>query len=408
MTRVLVIASTFPANDSDSVPAFVKDQIKAMKRADQSLQFSVLAPHDARSGTKSFTKQEAYDEYRFHYAWPRSTEKLAGKGIMPTIYANPLYFLLIPGLFISEGIAAYRLIRRLNPDLLYAHWFTPQAVIARVVGRVTHTPFVFTTHASDVAVWHKIPLIGTLIVRWSTRGARAFTAVSQRSMDKLATFFSEDEWSNTLNKRAKIIPMGIELPKEQSILTTQSNTILFIGRLAEKKGVQYLLPAFKQLLTELPDASLTVAGDGPWLSRLKKQAADLRLSGEQVTFAGYTTGKAKQALINSHSVYVVPSIIANNGDAEGLPVALMEGLAAGKVCVATNESGADNILTNGKDGFLVPQKNTDALMIVLKKALSLPSADKKVLSEKAQVTAKQFSWPHVAQTHIDFLIKGVL
>ena len=208
-----------------------------------------------------------------------------------------------------------------------------------------------------------------------------------------------------MNKRAKIIPMGVNIATEQNNKIAQNKNILFIGRLAEKKGVQYLLPAFKQLVKEMPDATLTVAGDGPWLSRLKRQADQLNLTSEQITFPGYTTGSAKQKLINSHSIYVIPSIIASNGDAEGLPVALMEGLAAGKICIATNESGADNILDSGKDGFLIPQKNSKELTNVLKKALLLSPAGKREMSSRAQKTAKQFSWPIVAKEHIDFLLK---
>jgi len=405
MTRVLVVASTFPASDSDAVPAFVKDQIKAMKQLDDSLEFSVLAPHDIRSQTKGFTKHNAYDEYRFHYAWPRLIEKLAGQGgIMPNLQSNPFNYLLIPALFLFEGISLYRLIRKVNPDLLYAHWFTPQAVIARIVGALTNTPFVFTTHASDVAVWRKIPLIGKPIVSWSTRGARAFTAVSERSMDKLAAFFYDSEWRE-LKKRSKLIPMGVDLITEASTVSVRANSIMFVGRIAEKKGIQYLLPAFKEVLQDIPDATLTVAGDGPWLSRLKKQAHELGLNKQQITFPGYTTGKLKQDLINSQLVYVVPSIIAADGDAEGLPVTLMEGLAAGKLCISTNESGADNVLTDGKDGFLIPQKDTEALTAAMKKALLLSDEASKEMSKNARLTAKQFSWPVIAKKHIDFLIK---
>ena len=407
MTRVLVVASTFPASDSDAVPAFVKDQIKSMKQADDSLEFSVLAPHDIRSHTKSFTKHLAYDEYRFHYAWPRAIEKLAGRGIMPTIYANPLYIFLVPALFICEGFATHRLVRKLRPDIIYAHWFTPQAVVARIVGSLTNTPFVFTTHASDVAVWNKIPLIGKPIVRWSTRNAKAFTAVSERSMDKLAAFFSQDEW-NSLKKRSKIIPMGVDLTTKQADVAPKPKSILFVGRVAEKKGLQYLLPAFNELLQDVPDATLTVAGDGPWLARIKNQANELGLTKQQVNFPGYTTGTPKQTLLNSHSVYVVPSVIAANGDAEGLPVTLMEGLAAGKLCIATNESGADNVLTDGKDGFLVPQKNSEALTTALKQALMLSDTRTQEMSKSARETAKQFSWPVVAKMHIEFLIKDVV
>lgn len=406
MSRVLVVASTFPASETDAVPAFVRDQVIAMKQLDASLNFSVLAPHDKRSNTVSFRSHKYYDEYRFHYAWPSSFEKLAGRGIMPALQANPLNYLLIPALFLGEFIALYRLVRHTKPDTIYAHWFTPQAINARIVGSLTKTPFVFTTHASDVSVWHKLPVVGPLIVRSNVRKAKAFTAVSRRSMDKLAWFFSPTEW-DLLKLRTCIIPMGVNLPEvsASNIKQPEPYSILFVGRLAEKKGVQYLLPAFKGLLDTLPAAKLTVAGDGPWLDRLKTQAAKLGLTSEQVSFPGYVTGAAKQDLINSHLVFVVPSIITESGDAEGLPVSLMEGLAAGKLCIASVESGADDIISEGKDGYLVPQKDPASLRTALQTALTQEESAVSEMSRLARETAIQFSWPHIASEHISFLLK---
>lgn len=404
MTRVLVVASTFPASKNDSVPAFVRDQVIAMKQQNGSLQFSVLAPHDERSHTKSFVSHTHYDEYRFHYAWPTSIEKLAGRGIMPALQANPLNYLLIPALFIGEFLALYRLTRRIKPAIIYAHWFTPQAVNARLVGALTGTPFIFTTHASDVSVWHKLPFLGPLVVRSNVRKAVSFTAVSRRSMHKLAAFFSEAEW-NRLKSRSKVIPMGVDLLEAADPTHhPDGNGILFVGRLAEKKGVQYLLPAFKDVLEKLPSTRLTIAGDGPWLERLKTQASELGLH-ETVTFPGYITGIDKQNLIDSHAVYVVPSIITDSGDAEGLPVSLMEGLAAGKICIASNESGADDILGDGKDGFLVPQRDAKSLTDALHRALTLPEDERLRMSALARETARQFSWPTIALQHIKFLLK---
>ncbi len=404
--RILVIASTFPSSDDDPVPDFVKQQVIALKRQNPALMFTVLAPHDRRSRTRRFTKHAAYDEYRFHYVWPFAMEKLAGRGIMPALKANAFNYLLVPFLFVGEFVSLFRLTRRLKPDLLYAHWFTPQAINARWVGAVTKTPFVFTTHASDVDVWHKIPFIGTRIVRGNVRKAQAFTAVSRRSMAKLERFFLPDEW-RTLSKRGEIIPMGVNLPDITVHQPTASTkTILFMGRLAEKKGVRYLLDAFKNIAYEYPDARLVIAGDGPLKSSLERHAETIGVSA-QVSFVGYVTGAKKEVLLKDAYLYAVPSIITTSGDAEGLPVSLMEGLAHGKVCVATNESGADDILTVGKDGFLVPQKDTAALADALRKSLSLSAQNYRMISKSSQATAEQFSWPAVATRHDSFLFKDI-
>lgn len=403
--KILVVASTFPSSDKDHVPAFVKEQVKAMASADTSLQFIVLAPHDARSDTAPYRKHAYYDEYRFHYMWPRATEKLAGRGILPTLQANPLYYLVIPAFFVGEYIALLRLTRKERPDVIYAHWFTPQAIIARLVGSSTNTPFVFTTHASDVSVWRKVRFLGPRIVRSNVRKARAFTAVSRRSMAKLSSFFDSNEWEHLVAK-SKILPMGIDFPSSISVSLSgrePNSNILFVGRLAEKKGVQYLLPAFADLLATHTDATLTVAGDGPLLKQLKSQAASLGLGEQSVRFPGYVTGESKQSLLNSHDIFVVPSIITASGDAEGLPVSLMEGMAAGKICIATNESGADDFIAPGKNGFLVPHKNSKLLTRVLASAIGLTSHEREVMATKARVTASQFSWDTVASEHINFL-----
>src|SRR5690606_29007499 len=100
--HILVVASTFPTKDNDPVPAFVKDQVIAIKKARPQLKFAVLAPHDARLKTESFKKHPEYDEYRFHYFWPRSLERLTGRGIMPALQSNKLSYLLVPFFLIFE------------------------------------------------------------------------------------------------------------------------------------------------------------------------------------------------------------------------------------------------------------------------------------------------------------------
>lgn len=398
--HILVLASTFPASDNDPVPTFVKEQIIALKKIDPELTISVLSPHDARSQTASFTQHSTFTEYRFHYMWPHRFEKLAGRGILPQLKKNPLYYLLIPCLFIGELIATKRLIRQLKPDYLYAHWFTPQGVVAGMASK--NIPFVITTHASDVAVWHKIPF-GGFIVRSYSKKATAITAVSRRTLQKLQNFFSDEQWQAVADK-TRIIPMGVDTASNHPVSKQAGKHIVFIGRLAEKKGVHYLLPAFSKVLKAHPTAQLTIAGNGPMDDELKKQAKDLGVL-TKVAFAGWVDAKQKSTLLSKADIYVVPSIITKSGDAEGLPVSLMEGLAAGKLCIATRESGADDIITDEKDGYLVSQKDTNGLAQAITKALELDSAKRHTIQKQAEATAQQFSWDTIAKKHSEFLFK---
>lgn len=407
--RVLVVASTFPASSTDSTPAFVKDQVVAMKQANPTTEYVILAPHDAHSKTHKYTRHESYDEYRFHYFWPFRLEKLTGRGIMPAIKANPANYLLIPFLFIGEFIALLHLTLKIRPDYIYAHWFTPQAVTSHWVSKLTGTPFVFTTHAADVDVWRKIPLFGKTIVRLHSQKAIAITAVSRRSLTKLKAFFSDVQWQ-TMESKTKIIPMGVsidtdliptDIPGLKAKYDLSDKTVLFfMGRLAEKKGVTYLLEAFAKL-QDSSSLQLVIAGDGPLRRTLEKQAARLNLQ-DQVSFVGYLSGQQKQDYLALSDVMILPSIITDDGDAEGLPVTFMEGLAAGKVCIATYESGADDIIDDKVSGFLIPQKDSSALHDALVEVLQLPLQEIGLIQKNARQAAKQFDWAVIAKKHLDF------
>lgn len=408
--RIIVVASTFPASDNDSVPAFVKDQVEAMHQVDPSLEYHVLAPHVAGK-TISTTKHRSFIEHRFHYALPRRFETLTAQGILPALKQQPLYYLLIPGLFIGEFVALLRLVRTLKPTYLYAHWFTPQAIVASWVSRITGVPFVFTTHAADVDVWHRLPGLGALIVRRTTRRACAITAVSSRSLSKLEAFFTPTQW-RAIEPRTRIIPMGTHHVNTTSTPASHYKQaygyddepiIFFMGRLAEKKGVRYLLEAFEQLQTA--SAQLVIAGDGPLRAQLEQQAASLSMR-DRVHFVGYLSGATKAEYIAMSDVVVLPSIITDDGDAEGLPVVFMEALAAGKLTVATNESGADTIITDTKSGFLLPHKNSHQLAQKIDYALNLSPKQATTIQAEARRTSQQFDWPTIAAKHLDFLFPG--
>ena len=406
LRRILVVASTFPSAPSDPVPGFVRDQVIAMKKVAPSLEFTVLAPHDRYTRTRSHVKHEHFTERRFHYAWPHRWETLTGRGILPALREQPARYALVPALFLCEFIALLRRTREVRPDLIYAHWFTPQGVTACAVSLLTKTPFVFTTHAADVDVWNRVPLVGPLIVRWGANRASAVTAVSRRSMAKLTAFL---KGGSPLAGGSEIIPMGVELERSgdadpeslrEELALGDGPVVLFLGRLAEKKGVSYLLRAAAQSAT-MGGSTLVIAGDGPLKAQLQQLADDLGLS-DMVRFIGYASGQRKESAIELADVLVLPSIVTDDGDAEGLPVVLMEGLAAGKLCIATDVSGADDVLDHGTDGYIVPQKDVQELAEMLDRMLSLLPAQRRDMEQAARRTAGQFEWSTIARRHLDF------
>ncbi len=397
-TRILVVASTFPMSETDASPRFVRDLVEAMHREDPSRRFAVLAPQVGRGGP-AHQRHEHFEEFRFRYAWPASLQRLTGRGIVPTLAAEPWLLLVLPWLFVGEFIALRRLVRRWAPDVIHAQWFTPQGVVAALVARWSGVPWVLTTHASDVSIWDRVPLVGARVVRALLPTATRITAVSSGTLGRTRRFFSDAEWAGIASKVA-IIPMGAPgVSTAAAPSGGDERTLLFIGRLAEKKGVPVLLDA----LGRLPESvTLTIAGTGPDEATLRAQVTRLGLE-SRVRFAGFVTGDAKQQLLASAAVVVVPSVVTAGGDAEGLPVVVLEALAAGKPCVASDESGAGDVIVDGENGFLVPARDVERLHRRLAEVLAMDAAALAQLAARATASMQALQWPVIARRHLEFL-----
>lgn len=134
--------------------------------------------------------------------------------------------------------------------------------------------------------------------------------------------------------------------------------LAFIGRLVREKGVQDLLLALAALKRDAERPRLTIAGSGPEEARLQRMAADLGLDGA-VVFAGPVAGAAKAELLRRSDLFVLPSY------AEGLPYALLEGMAAGLPVVVTRVGAIPDLITEGVHGAFVPARDPEAIARVL-------------------------------------------
>ncbi|MCP3871328.1 MAG: glycosyltransferase family 4 protein [Gammaproteobacteria bacterium] len=388
--KIIVTASTYPRWKDDAVPMFVHDQLVFLKKNYPEFEITVLAPH--HPGAK-VSEIAIYGEIiRFKYFFPAKLQKLVYPAIMPNLRENRWLYLQIPFLIFFEFIALFLLVLKRKPDFIYSHWFIPQGIVGGVVGLLTRTKHVYTSHSSDVKIAKKIPVLGPALVRFFSAGASKITVVSQRSLRQLRHFFTATTWDEIAHK-VKVIPMGVDTSSfaesEYSVQELKEkygyhgrNILLFIGRLAEKKGVTYLLDALSEYVKTDPNTVLVIAGDGTSLAPLKSQTAQLNLE-QYVDFVGYTIGEKKLELFKISDILLLPSIITDDGDAEGFPVVLMEGLAAGKICIATDVSGADDVLESGKDGFLIPQKSSQQILQSLLTIRNLSDNVKKCISRRA-------------------------
>jgi len=146
--------------------------------------------------------------------------------------------------------------------------------------------------------------------------------------------------------------------------------LISIGRLIEKKGHLHTLRALAELLRNRPNLTVTldIVGEGDLKKALERTALELGLS-DRVTFHGGLPHSETLALLNEAAIFVLPSVTAENGDMEGIPVALMEAMARGMPVISTYHSGIPELVQDGVNGFLVPERDDAALADAIGRAI---------------------------------------
>lgn len=241
----------------------------------------------------------------------------------------------------------YRRVARIGASLVHAH-FAPDGAVATRLAEKLGTPILVTLHGYDVTV--KTNFRGRYADLW--RKADRFLCVSEFIRRKaIEAGFPEE----------KLLVHYIGIDCKRFVPTEGGRAegmVLFVGRLVEKKGCQYLLDAMQQVQRRCADASLVIIGDGPLRKPLEAHAGELRLN---CTFLGRQPTEVVRSYLQAASVLCVPSVTAANGDSEGLPIALLEGMAMGVPIVGSRHAGIPEAVVDGETGLLANERDVSQL-----------------------------------------------
>lgn len=134
--------------------------------------------------------------------------------------------------------------------------------------------------------------------------------------------------------------------------------VLFVGRLVEKKGCEYLIKAFAQVQQTVPDATLVIVGDGALRGELRQLAHRLQV---HARFRGALSNADVTRELETARAFCLPSVHAANGDAEGLGIVLLEAEASGVPVVTSAMGGATEGIHDGVTGFAFGERDVDTL-----------------------------------------------
>ncbi len=402
--KLLVTTGTLPAHDDDGEPRFVADLSAALRRH---MDVTILAP--AHADVPLRHELSGVPVVRYRYAPLRTLERIAYPGgFAARLRRHPLMWFLVPGVFAGLRAATSRLLREGRFDCVHCHWAIPQGFLQGAFFRgPSYPPYMLTLHGGDVYAGRD-SLRRRMIVT-ALGGAAGVTAVSEALRRHVAETFP-----SPTTRTIDVIPMGCDLgafaPGYGSgglahELGLRRPLILFVGRLAEKKGVAVLLKAMASDAMRDRAANLLIVGDVPLRGELEAMSRSLRLE-PRVRFAGAVTHHALPRLYASADLFCAPSVIARNGDCEGLPTVLSEAGASGLAAVASAVGGIPEIIEDGVTGLLVPPGDDRALSAALVRVID-DDALRHRLAGAARLIAARFDWGVIAERYAAVLTRAV-
>ena len=245
--------------------------------------------------------------------------------------------------FLEAGVLADHL-RQNRVRHLHNHFGNSSCSVAVLAAELAGIPFSFTEHG---------PAIFFEVDRWSLpeKIARAafVVAITHFCRSQLMLFSRPADWP-----KITIVHCGVTPEAYRRDPGGNGKRMAFVGRLDPVKGALLLIEAMARVLKSHPDATLTLAGDGPARAGAEARARALGIEGS-VRFAGFMTQGQVADLLAQSDMLVLPSF------AEGLPVVYMEALASRIPVVASRVAGVQELVEDGVTGYTIPPGDVDSL-----------------------------------------------
>ncbi|MCP5088030.1 MAG: glycosyltransferase family 4 protein [Rhodobacteraceae bacterium] len=241
---------------------------------------------------------------------------------------------------------------------IHNHIAMASGSVTMLASEISGVPFSFTLHGPDIFYDPQKWRLDLKIAK-----ARFVACISRFSRNK-AIELSSSEYSDKLH----IVHCGVVPNRYRDSVPEPrgKHRITFVGRLAAVKGLAVLFQALPPLLTHFPDLRVTLVGDGPERAELEQQVRETGLA-EIVEFAGYQSQSEVAETLKQTDLFVLPSY------AEGVPVVLMEAMAAQIPVVTTRIAGIPELVEDGVSGALVEPGDTEQLTVKVADILTDPT-----------------------------------
>lgn len=400
--KVLYIVTAYDRHAGDGITPWLVQTIHRLRAV--GVEVEVLAPAYRGLGAQVVGGVRVH---RFRYA-PARLETLTHDQTAPDrIRDRPQYLALVPGYLLSAALAARRIARGGDFDVVHVHWPLPHVLPGWAARAAARIPLVVTFHGVELTFARSAPLPFLVpLLRRAIRTADAVTANSTYT----ATLIRE-----LYDRRVAIIPFGTTVDPSGALPASASPApphdpagpahdpagsapfrLLFVGRLVERKGVHYLLDALATVRDSL-DVRLDIVGEGAMREALEAQVVALGLE-ERVTFHGFVDDAALVERYRNADAFVLPAIYDAKGDVEGLGVVLIEAASFGLPLIASDAGGIPDIVKDGETGLLVPPANAHALTGAVESLAGDRSRSRALGVAAREHVERAFSWDRIVES----------
>ncbi|PWB49898.1 MAG: colanic acid biosynthesis glycosyltransferase WcaL [Anaerolineales bacterium] len=301
--------------------------------------------------------------YIFPISWPRFLQRhIYFLLTRPINYIGTALFVLTrPGeswknrlrtvYHFGEAVYLAKEVQQRNIQHLHAHFTINAASIALIVARLLNISFSFTAH--------NIFFTDRLLLKEKVRESRFIAVISRFSQEYLLRLVPGESWRG----KTHIVHCGISPGQFSPPYPRPANIvpfIFFVSQLEERKGALYLIEACRLLKGRGVSFQCVLAGDGPQKPIIQRLIDQYGLK-EIVDLPGAIFIEQVRDYLNQADIFVLPCIVARNGDMDGIPVALMEAMACEIAVVSTRVSGIPELIQDGESGLLVSEKDAIAL-----------------------------------------------
>jgi glycosyltransferase involved in cell wall biosynthesis len=284
------------------------------------------------------------------------------------------------------------LVRQLGIVHIHAHWATYPSLAARTISRLTGVPYTLTCHAHDI--FRPNPFLHTNLA-----SARTVLTISEYNRRHLISLGIPAE-------HIEVARCGVDLEEFAPVKGDKQNErrtglIVTIARLDPKKGLFDLIEACAILKKREIEFSCKVIGEGPLRNRLERRIAGHELQ-DKVHLLGMLNQSDVRKILKTAQLFVLPCVETEDGDRDGIPVALMEAMALEIPVITTPVSGIPELVINGVSGLMAASRDPISLANTIECAFMdrslrkvLGMGGRKVVVERHDVSRLAFQMEQV-------------